>query len=55
MATTTQDGATVTARNESYNGRLVPGGKAMFGFNAVTSGGPNPAPGLFTLNGSPCT
>ena len=55
MAKATQAGATVTAKNESYNGRLAPGGKAMFGFNATTGGGANPAPGLFTLNGAACT
>lgn len=54
MAKVTQSGARVTARNESYNARIMPGGSQMFGFNATTVGGPNPTPGLFTLNGSPC-
>ncbi len=55
MATTTQVGATVTARNESYNARIDPGGTAMFGFNATTAGGANPDPTLFTLNGAACS
>nr|MDT0656631.1 glycoside hydrolase family 9 protein [Micromonospora sp. DSM 115978] len=50
-----QSGATLSARNESYNRRIQPGGTATFGFNATTSGGPNPTPGLFTLNGAACT
>jgi endoglucanase len=54
MARATQAGATVTARNESYNARIQPGGQVMFGFNATTAGGANPAPGLFTLNGAAC-
>jgi endoglucanase len=55
MAKVTQSGATVTARNESYNARLDPGATATFGFNATTAGGANPPPGLITLNGVPCT
>jgi endoglucanase len=55
MAKATQSGATLTARNESYNGRIDPGGQAMFGFNATTAGGANPAPGLVTVNGAACT
>jgi endoglucanase len=54
LATTTQDGATVTARNESHNRRILPGQSVMFGFNATTAGGANPDPGLFTLNGGAC-
>jgi endoglucanase len=27
----------------------------MFGFNATTAGGANPAPGLVTVNGAACT
>ena len=54
MADVTQSGATVTAKNESYNGRIAPGGTQMFGFNATTGGGANPAPGLITVNGAPC-
>ena len=54
MAQASQAGATVTARNESYNRRIAPGGKATFGFNATTTGGANPAPGLFTVNGAAC-
>ncbi|MBE1488784.1 glycoside hydrolase family 9 protein [Plantactinospora soyae] len=54
MAKVTQAGARVTVRNESYNARIMPGGSQMFGFNATTAGGPNPDPGLFTVNGAPC-
>ncbi|WP_328425792.1 glycoside hydrolase family 9 protein [Micromonospora sp. NBC_00389] len=55
LAKVTQSGATVTARNESYNARIVPGGTVTFGFNATTGGGANPNPGLVTVNGAPCT
>ncbi|MFI5487012.1 glycoside hydrolase family 9 protein [Micromonospora echinaurantiaca] len=55
LARVTQAGATVTARNESYNARINSGGTVTFGFNAVTGGGANPAPGLITVNGAPCT
>ncbi|MEE6259132.1 glycoside hydrolase family 9 protein [Plantactinospora sonchi] len=54
MAKVTQSGATVTATGESYNSRIMPGGSVMFGFNATTSGGANPDPGLFTVNGAAC-
>ena len=54
MARVSQDGATVTAKNESYNGRLEPGGQATFGFTGLTAGVVNPPPGLFTLNGGAC-
>ncbi|MFF3856254.1 glycoside hydrolase family 9 protein [Micromonospora sp. NPDC002575] len=54
MAKVTQSGATVTAKNESYNARIDPGGATTFGFNATTGGGANPAPGLVTVNGAPC-
>ncbi|WP_422774706.1 glycoside hydrolase family 9 protein [Plantactinospora sp. WMMC1484] len=55
MAKVTQAGARVTARNESYNSRIMPGASQMFGFNATTAGGPNPSPALFTVNGVSCT
>ncbi|MGW4467408.1 glycoside hydrolase family 9 protein [Micromonospora sp. NPDC004704] len=56
MTRATQSGATVTAQNETYNGRIAPGGTATFGLNATTpTAGPNPPPGLFTLNGVACT
>ncbi|MFV2021052.1 glycoside hydrolase family 9 protein [Micromonospora sp. LOL_023] len=55
MARATQTGATVTARNETYNGRIGPGGTAMFGLNATTAGGANPAPELITVNGVACS
>jgi endoglucanase len=46
-------GATVTARNESFNARINPGQSATFGFIGTTSGA-NPVPGLFLLNGGAC-
>ncbi|WBB46617.1 glycoside hydrolase family 9 protein [Verrucosispora sp. WMMA2044] len=55
MAKVTQSGATVTAKSESYNSRINPGASVMFGFNATTGGGANPAPNLVTVNGAPCT
>ncbi|QOC92714.1 glycoside hydrolase family 9 protein [Micromonospora craniellae] len=55
MANVTQAGATVTARNESYNARINPGATVTFGFNATTGPGANPNPALVTVNGSPCT
>ncbi|WP_245665779.1 cellulose binding domain-containing protein [Actinoplanes subtropicus] len=36
-ATVTQSGATVTARNADWNGRLAPGGTATFGFLASSA------------------
>ncbi|MEV1013632.1 glycoside hydrolase family 9 protein [Micromonospora sp. NPDC049801] len=55
LAKVTQSGATVTAKNESYNAKIVPGGTATFGFNATTNGGANPNPGLVTVNGNACS
>ncbi len=56
LAKATQAGATVTARNESYNARIHPGATVMFGFNATQSSSyANPAPGLVTVNGSRCS
>ncbi|MEV6692389.1 glycoside hydrolase family 9 protein [Micromonospora sp. NPDC051196] len=55
MADVKQSGATMTAKNESYNGRIAPGGTAMFGFNATTGSGANPGPYLITVNGAACT
>ncbi|MFY1620624.1 glycoside hydrolase family 9 protein [Micromonospora sp. WMMD736] len=54
MAKVTQSGATVTAKNESYNAKIAPGGTVTFGFNATTNGGANPNPGLVTVNGNAC-
>ncbi|MEU4568614.1 glycoside hydrolase family 9 protein [Micromonospora sp. NPDC023956] len=54
LATVTQSGATVTAKNESYNAKIAPGGTVTFGFNAVAGPGANPAPGLITVNGVAC-
>ncbi|MFI6242736.1 glycoside hydrolase family 9 protein [Micromonospora sp. NPDC050795] len=55
LAKVTQSGATVTARNESHNAKIAPGGSVMFGFNATTTGGANPSPGLVTVNGAACS
>ncbi|MFV2012697.1 MULTISPECIES: glycoside hydrolase family 9 protein [unclassified Micromonospora] len=55
MAEVSQTGATVTAHNETYNGRLEPGETAMFGLNVTTAGGANPAPELITVNGVACS
>ncbi|MEV4489103.1 cellulose binding domain-containing protein [Micromonospora coxensis] len=52
--TLTQSGATVTARNVSYNGSLATNGTTSFGFNGSWTGS-NPAPTSFTLNGVACT
>ncbi|MER7460810.1 glycoside hydrolase family 9 protein [Micromonospora sp. NPDC126480] len=51
----TQAGATVTATSERWNAKIKPGGSVTFGFNGTSDAGANPKPGLFTLNGSPCT
>lgn len=48
-----QDGADVTARNLSWNGTVQPGRSVVIGFNG-SSGGANPPPASFTLNGTPC-
>ncbi|SBT37878.1 glycoside hydrolase family 9 protein [Micromonospora auratinigra] len=50
-----QSGATVTAKNLSWNAKVAPGAEITFGLNGSTAGGPNPNPTLITLNGSPCT
>ncbi|MEU4423010.1 endo-1,4-beta-xylanase [Actinoplanes sp. NPDC024001] len=49
----TQNGAAVTVTNASWNGTLAPGGSASFGFLGSWTGA-NPAPAVFTLNGSAC-
>jgi endoglucanase len=55
LARATQDGATLTATNETYNRRITPGGSVLFGFNALTPMRlANPAPGLITVNGVAC-
>ncbi|WP_210584939.1 glycoside hydrolase family 6 protein [Streptomyces sp. GESEQ-35] len=48
-----QNGAAVTAANESYNGTLATGGSISFGFNASYSGS-NALPTTFTLDGVTC-
>ncbi|MFY1653868.1 cellulose binding domain-containing protein [Solwaraspora sp. WMMB762] len=52
--TLTQSGATVTARNVSYNGAIPTNGTTSFGFNGSWNGS-NPAPTSFALNGVACT
>jgi endoglucanase len=49
-----QDGASVSVKSLSWNAEIRPNRTVTFGFIATTSGA-NPEPGLFTLNGSPCT
>jgi lysophospholipase L1-like esterase len=45
-ATPTQSGATVTARNVTYNGALAPGGTTSFGFLASWNNTTNAAPAV---------
>ncbi|MFI5842499.1 non-reducing end alpha-L-arabinofuranosidase family hydrolase [Catenuloplanes sp. NPDC051500] len=52
--TLTQSGAAVTAKNVSYNGAVPTGGTVSFGFNG-SSGGSNPVPASFAVNGVTCT
>ncbi|PPA57213.1 cellulose-binding domain-containing protein [Micromonospora chalcea] len=52
-ATVSQSGATVTARNMSYNGGIPAGGSTEFGVQGTFSAAGG-APGGFTLNGVPC-
>jgi endoglucanase len=53
-AAVTSSGATVTAKNLSWNATIKKGQTVTFGFIA-TSNGPNPNPAVFRLNGAPCT
>jgi endoglucanase len=55
LATLTQSGATVTAKNVSSNKRIQPGATVTFGFTATSTGGANPNPNLFTVNGARCS
>lgn len=48
-----QAGASVIARNARWNERIVPGRTARFGFIGRT-GGANPTPSTFVLNGVTC-
>ncbi|MFC4144939.1 glycoside hydrolase family 9 protein [Micromonospora mangrovi] len=50
-----QSGATVTAKNLSWNAKIAPGAEITFGLNGATAGGPNPNPTLITLNNTACT
>ncbi|GAA2882727.1 cellulase [Streptosporangium fragile] len=49
-----QDGATVTAKNLSWNKTLKPGGSVTFGFLGADAPGPDPRPERFLLNGTLC-
>ncbi|NYI06398.1 PQQ-dependent sugar dehydrogenase [Allostreptomyces psammosilenae] len=53
-AAITQQGATATATNLGWNGRLAPGASTTFGFLATGGGPANPTPTTFHLNGAPC-
>ncbi|SCG54904.1 cellulase family glycosylhydrolase [Micromonospora halophytica] len=53
-ATYQQNGQSVTAQNVSYNGSLATGGSTTIGFNGTWTGGSNPSPTSFTLNGTVC-
>ncbi|MBO0799084.1 MAG: glycoside hydrolase family 9 protein, partial [Blastocatellia bacterium] len=50
----TQNGASVTVNNQSYNGTIPPNGSTSFGFQASFSG-TNNNPSALTLNGQPCS
>ncbi|GIJ51433.1 hypothetical protein Val02_83190 [Virgisporangium aliadipatigenens] len=52
-ATVTQTGASVSARNVSYNPTIAPGGSTTFGLQATYSGTNSP-PTRFTVNGTAC-
>ncbi|GGL18526.1 endoglucanase [Sphaerisporangium melleum] len=54
-ATLTQAGATVQAKNQSFNSKIKPGQSITFGFMGSSTGGANPNPDLITLNGSACS
>lgn len=49
-----QDGASVTATNLPWNGRIEPGSSIEVGFNGRVNGGANEEPDAFTLNGELC-
>ncbi|TDB71352.1 glycoside hydrolase family 9 protein [Micromonospora sp. KC723] len=53
-AQVSQDGATVTARNLPYNGKIAPGGSVTFGLVGKAGALANPAPNLVTVNGASC-
>ncbi|RKN50715.1 cellulose binding domain-containing protein [Micromonospora endolithica] len=54
-ATVTQSGAQVNARDAGYNAAIPTNGSTTFGFNGSWTGGSNPAPATFALNGTTCT
>jgi endoglucanase len=54
-AGSSQKGAVVTATNLDWNRTIQPGASLTFGFIGKTDAGVNPEPGLFVLNGQPCT
>ncbi|HEY0002408.1 MAG TPA: family 43 glycosylhydrolase [Actinoplanes sp.] len=54
-ATFAQSGATVTARNASWNAPLPTDATVTFGFNGANNGITNPAPTSIALDGVTCT
>lgn len=53
--TPTQTGAQVKVAAASYTATIPAGATATVGFTGTTTGGTNPAPTTFTLNGTTCT
>ncbi|MBO3746438.1 glycoside hydrolase family 9 protein [Streptosporangiaceae bacterium NEAU-GS5] len=53
-AALSQSGATVTAKNMSFNKRINPGKSVTIAFIGKNAPGANPVPDLFTLNGLAC-
>ena len=53
-ATTTQNGAAVTATNVGYNGSIAPGANTSFGFQGTFTSNDN-SPTSFTVNGAACS
>ncbi|WP_088979664.1 glycoside hydrolase family 9 protein [Micromonospora coxensis] len=53
-AQVSQSGATVTAKNLSWNAKIAPGGSVTFGLLAKPGALANPAPNLITVNGASC-
>lgn len=53
-AAVSQSGPVVTAKNLSWNAKILPGRSVTLGFNGKAAPGPNPAPDTFELNGTLC-
>ena len=54
-AQVSQSGATVTAKDLSYNAKIAPGASVTFGLIGKAGALANPTPTLITLNGHACT